>query len=144
MWSANCRCPRCSARKARCPPPIARCCRPEHAAVSEFRNFIGGEWTPATGGSVTENRNPADTRELVGVFAASQPEDAQAAVDAAARAFPAWSATPIGKRAQVLQKAADWLDAHAESIAQELTREMGKPLALAKDEIARTAQTFRF
>jgi aldehyde dehydrogenase (NAD+) len=113
-------------------------------AVTEFRNFIDGECVPATGGAVAENRNPADTRDLVGSFAASKAQDAQAAVDAAARAFPAWAATPIGKRAQVLQKAADWLDARAESIAAELTREMGKPIALAKDEIARTAQTLRF
>jgi acyl-CoA reductase-like NAD-dependent aldehyde dehydrogenase len=112
--------------------------------MSEFRNFIDGEWRPGAGGGQLENRNPADTRDLVGTFAASQAQDAHAAVEAAARAFPAWSAMPIGKRAQVLQKAADWLDANAESIARELTREMGKPLSLAKDEIARTAQTFRF
>jgi len=112
--------------------------------VTEFRNYIDGEWVPATGGAATDDVNPADTREIVGRFAASREQDAQAAVEAAARAFPAWSATPIGKRAQMLQRAADWLDAHAAGIAQELTREMGKPLALAKDEIARTAQTFRF
>jgi alpha-ketoglutaric semialdehyde dehydrogenase len=107
-------------------------------------NYIDGEWMPATGGGLSDNLNPSDTRDSVGRFAASQAQDAQAAVDAAARAFPAWSATPIGKRAQMMQKAADWLDAHAASIAQELTREMGKPLPLAKDEIARTAQTLRF
>ncbi|HEY8050553.1 MAG TPA: aldehyde dehydrogenase family protein [Ramlibacter sp.] len=112
--------------------------------MADFGNYIDGEWRPAAGGSLSEDRNPADSRELVGRFAASREEDARAAVDAAARAFPAWSATPIGKRAQVLTKAADWLDAHAADIARDLTREMGKPLALAQDEIARTAQTFRF
>jgi alpha-ketoglutaric semialdehyde dehydrogenase len=112
--------------------------------VTAFRNYIDGEWMPATGGGLSDNLNPSDTRDIVGRFAASQAQDAQAAVDAAARAFPAWSAMPIGKRAQMIQKAADWLDANAASIAQELTREMGKPLPLAKDEIARTAQTLRF
>jgi aldehyde dehydrogenase (NAD+) len=112
--------------------------------VPDFQNYIDGEWQPAAGGGTFENRNPADMRELVGSFAASKAVDAQAAVESAARAFHSWSAMPIGKRAQILQKAADWLDAHAEGIARELTREMGKPLALAKDEIGRTAQTFRF
>jgi acyl-CoA reductase-like NAD-dependent aldehyde dehydrogenase len=112
--------------------------------VTAFSNYIDGEWTPATGGALSDNLNPSDTRDIVGRFAASQAQDAQAAVDAAARAFPAWSAMPIGKRAQMIQKAADWLDANAASIAQELTREMGKPLPLAKDEVARTAQTLRF
>jgi aldehyde dehydrogenase (NAD+) len=112
--------------------------------VSDFRNYIDGEWQTAAGGGVFENRNPADMRELVGCFAASKAADAQAAVESASRAFASWSAMPIGKRALVLQKAADWLAARVDDIAKELTREMGKPLALAKDEIARTAQTLRF
>ena len=112
--------------------------------MSEYRNYIGGEWCAAASGQQMERRNPADRREVVGLFAASNEEDARAAIAAAEAAFPAWRALAPGKRAQVLNKAAAWLDAHAADIARDLTREMGKPLNLAQDEIARTAQTLRF
>jgi aldehyde dehydrogenase (NAD+) len=112
--------------------------------VTEHRNFIGGEWTPALSGQTFERRNPADQRESVGSFAASGEADVRAAMAAAAAAFPAWRALPPGKRAQVLTKAAAYLDAHAAEFARDLTREMGKPIQLSQDEIARTAQTLRF
>lgn len=52
--------------------------------------------------------------------------------------------TPVGKRAAILNRAADHLEANADSIAAELTREEGKALALARDEVLRSAQTLRF
>jgi aldehyde dehydrogenase (NAD+) len=109
-----------------------------------YRNLIGGEWVAAASGQTFESRNPADRRELVGRFAAGGAEDARAAVAAAAKAFPAWRAMAPGQRAQVLAKAAAYLEQNAAQFARELTQEMGKPLALAQDEIARTAQTLRF
>ncbi|MGZ5271186.1 MAG: aldehyde dehydrogenase family protein [Ramlibacter sp.] len=112
--------------------------------MSEYRNYIGGEWRAAASGRQFERRNPADRREVVGLFAASDTQDARAAIGAAEAAFPAWRAMAPAKRAQTLNKAAAWLDAHAAEIARDLTREMGKPLQLAQDEIARTAQTLRF
>ncbi|NML44783.1 aldehyde dehydrogenase family protein [Ramlibacter sp. G-1-2-2] len=112
--------------------------------MTEYRNFIAGEWCAAASGQSFERRNPADERELVGRFAASDARDVQAAISSASAAFPAWRALAPAKRAQVLTRAAAWLDAHAADLARDLTREMGKPLALAQDEIARTAQTFRF
>jgi aldehyde dehydrogenase (NAD+) len=115
-----------------------------NAPAGEFRNLVGGEWTAPASGRTFESRNPADQRDVLGRFAASGHDDALAAVAAAARAFPAWRATAPARRAQVLVRAAAHLEAHAGEIARELTREMGKPLALAQDEIARTAQTFRF
>ena len=112
--------------------------------IEEFRNHIGGEWAPARSGETFDNVNPADTREIVGRFQASSSEDGQAAVDAAAAAFATWRSTPITKRANVLLAAANHLEAHAAEFAAELTREEGKPLALAKDEFLRSAQTLRF
>jgi len=112
--------------------------------VTDYRNFIGGEWCAAVSGRTFERRNPADQREAVGRFAASGEQEVRAAVAAAQAAFPAWRALAPAKRALVLTRAAAWLDTHAEDCARDLTREMGKPLALARDEIARTAQTLRF
>ena len=112
--------------------------------MTDYRNFIGGEWTPALSGRTFERRNPADARECIGAFAASGEADVRAAVAAASAAFAAWRALAPGKRAQVLARAAEHLDTHAGEFARDLTREMGKPIQLAQDEIARTAQTLRF
>jgi len=112
--------------------------------MQEFANSIGGEWTKSRSGRTFDDVNPADTRDVVGRFQASSADEARAAVAAAAAAFDAWRKTPISKRAKVLQSAADHLEAHAASFAEELTREEGKSIALAKDEVLRSAQTLRF
>jgi len=109
-----------------------------------FLNHIDGEWTACQSGKTFDNINPADTGDIVGRFQASSAEDAQAAVAAAAAAFTAWKKTPVGKRATILNRAADHLEANADSIAVELTREEGKALSLARAEVLRSAQTLRF
>lgn len=110
----------------------------------EFLNHIQGEWVRARAGRSFDSTNPHDTRETVGRFQASGPADAEAAVAAAAAAFEGWRATPITKRAKILQDAASYLETHAARFAEELTREEGKSVALAKDEFLRSAQTLRF
>ena len=107
-------------------------------------NFIGGQWRPAGDGATFANRNPADSRDVVGLFASSTSDDAQAAVEAAAAAFDGWRRTPIGRRAAILQQAAGWLEENAARFGAELTREEGKPLAQGRDEFLRAAQTLRF
>ena len=52
-----------------------------------FKNFINGEWVESASGRAFENRNPAKSDELVGMFPASTAEDVDAAVDAAREAF---------------------------------------------------------
>ncbi len=112
--------------------------------VTQFLNYIDGKWLPCGSGSTFENRNPADQDDLLGQFQASSAEDAQQAIAAAEKAFPAWRDTPISKRAKVLNQAADYLVENIEQFAEELTREEGKLLANSRDEIARSAQTLRF
>ncbi|MGX6566449.1 aldehyde dehydrogenase family protein [Cupriavidus necator] len=112
--------------------------------MTVFLNHIDGEWTACQSGRTFDNVNPADTADIVGRFQASSAVDAQAAVAAAAAAFTGWKKTPVGKRAAILNRAAEHLEANADSIAAELTREEGKALALARDEVLRSAQTLRF
>lgn len=109
-----------------------------------YRNYIDGEWCDSASGRTLDNINPADTRDIVSRHAASDARDAAAAVAAAAAAFDGWKKTPIGKRAKILNDAAAHLEAHADAIAAELTREEGKALNLARDEVMRSAQTLRF
>ena len=57
------------------------------ARPNVYRNFIDGEWVEASTGETFENRNPADTRDVVGIFQKSAKADVDAAVNAAKRAF---------------------------------------------------------
>jgi aldehyde dehydrogenase (NAD+) len=52
-----------------------------------FKNFINGEWVESRSGKAYENRNPANSEELIGMFVSSTEEDADAAVDAAKFCF---------------------------------------------------------
>lgn len=114
-----------------------------NTGVEEFQNYIDGEWCSSRA-EPFDNINPAETSDIVGRFQASSAEDAERAVAAASAAFRSWKKMPISKRAVILNKAADHLEAHADRTAREITREMGKSLGLAKDEILRSAQTLRF
>jgi aldehyde dehydrogenase (NAD+) len=116
----------------------------EAPARPALANYVGGEWVPARSGNTYEKRNPASPSDVVGEFPASGAEDVDAAVGAAADAFPTWSGLPAATRAAVLMRAADAVEARVEEMAADMTREMGKPLREARMESARTAAIFRF
>jgi acyl-CoA reductase-like NAD-dependent aldehyde dehydrogenase len=98
-------------------------------------NYIAGAWLPARSGRTFENRNPADTRELIGTFADSGPEDVEQAVAAARTAFPGWRALPAPKRGEILFRAAEILVRRKEDFARDMTREMGKVLAETRGDV---------
>ena len=106
-----------------------------------FRNYINGAWVD---GPVFENRNPANTDEVVGLFVKGTPADIEAAADAAAAAFPGWSTMAGPARGAFLFKVADILDRKFDSIAAEMTREEGKTLPEAKGEVRRAINIFRY
>jgi acyl-CoA reductase-like NAD-dependent aldehyde dehydrogenase len=100
-----------------------------------FKNFINGEWVEARSGKVLEDRSPANTDELVGVFPASGPEDVNLAVEAAKGAYNNWRLMPAPKRAEILFHAAEILVARKEDYARDMTREMGKVLAETRGDV---------
>ncbi len=105
------------------------------SAPKLFKNYINGEWVEARGGKAIEDRNPANTAELVGMFPASGPEDVDLAVEAAKAAYNKWRLTPAPKRAEILFHAAEILVARKEDYAQDMTREMGKVLAETRGDV---------
>ncbi len=105
------------------------------SAPKIFKNFINGEWVEARSGKVLEDRSPANTDELVGVFPASGPEDVNLAVEAAKAAYNNWRLTPAPKRAEILFHAAEILVARKEDYARDMTREMGKVLAETRGDV---------
>ncbi len=96
------------------------------AAAPVFKNFIDGQLVPASTGKTFENRNPADHRELVGVFQRSGAKDVDAAVHAAGRAFKKWRLVPAPQRAELVLRASLLLEKRKEACARDMTREMGK------------------
>ncbi len=100
-----------------------------------FRNLIAGKWVRAASGKTFENRNPADTRDLIGRFPDSDERDIQAAVRSAARGFDRWSRTPAPARGDVLKRVGDLLVREKEAISRAMTREMGKVLAESRGDV---------
>ena len=101
----------------------------------KFKNLIGGKWVSPVSGKYIENRNPADTRELIGLFPASTEKDVEAAVAAAAEAYPKWKGMPAPKRAEILYRLGELLMTRKEEYAREMTREMGKVLKEARGDV---------
>lgn len=111
-------------------------------SIPTYGNYINGEWI--TSGSTFENRNPANTDEVVGLFVKGSAADVAKADEAAQAAFASWSALPGPARGNYLYKVADILDAKFEAISADMTREEGKTLPEAKGEVRRAINIFRY
>jgi len=106
-----------------------------------YRNLIDGEWVESSTGETFENRNPADTRDVVGIFQKSGKEDADAAVDAARRAFVKWRLVPAPRRAEIIFRAAEMLAERKEDFSRDMTREMGKILKETRGDVQEAVDT---
>ena len=92
--------------------------------MSDIQMLIGGAPRAASNGATFERRNPLDQSVATRAPAATA-EDARAAVDAAAKAFPAWAAMIPGERRALLMKAAHALEAKGEAFAAAMAAETG-------------------
>jgi len=102
-------------------------------------NFINGRWTPASATRHVDVTNPAR-----GVVIARTPlsgaGEVDAAVKAAAAAFPAWSETPPVVRARTMFAFKQQLEAHFEEIARLVTTEHGKTLDESRGDVRRAIE----
>ncbi len=98
------------------------------AGPKTHKNFINGEWMDSRSGRVFENRNPADTTEILGLFQDSDSRDVDDAVTAARDAYKSWRLAPAPRRGEILFRAAQALLARKDELAREMTGEMGKVL----------------
>jgi len=97
--------------------------------------YVDGAWTPAKSGRRFAVHNPA-TRDTLAEVADLEPAEARAAIEAAHRAFPAWSAKTAKERAIVLRHWFELILAARDDLAQLMTAEQGKPLAETRGEVA--------
>ena len=79
------------------------------ASAGVFKNFINGEWVVPKSGKTHENRNPANTDEIIGEFPLSSEADVEQAVAAARAAYAEWRLVPAPKRAEILFRVAELL-----------------------------------
>jgi len=114
------------------------------STYSDIQNFIGGVFQPPLSGNYIDNINPA-TGELIGNIPESNENDVAEAINAAKKAFPQWSVTPVEKRFYLLNAIAEQIDKYTDELALAETTDNGKPLWLSKKvDIPRASANFRF
>ncbi len=112
--------------------------------MKRYRNYIDGEWRESASERSAQNVNPAEVHEVLGQVPLSSPDEARAATDAAARAYPAWRDTPAPQRGAALFRALAILDKEKEDLARLLTREEGKILKEAMGEVQRSVNILEY
>ncbi len=99
---------------------------------------IGGEWVQAASGRTLAVRNPA-TGVVIGEVPALGAAETRQAIEAAARAFPAWRALLAKERSAILRRLFTLMLENTDDLATIMTAEQGKPLAESRGEIAYAA-----
>jgi aldehyde dehydrogenase (NAD+) len=106
--------------------------------------FIGGEFVDGLAGGTIEVLNPFDGTKLADV-AETHAGDVDRAVDAAARAFPAWSRTAPSERGRLLFALSSAVEASAARLAELESRDTGHPIRdSANLDVPRTVLGFRY
>lgn len=108
-----------------------------------FKQLIAGEWVDAANGGAWELINPA-TEAVIAEIPFGDVSDADAALDAAARAFPEWAKLTPYERAPYFFKAAAWIRDHLEDLARVTSQESGKPIREARGEWNTAANSFEW
>ncbi len=108
-----------------------------------FKQLIDGQWVDAANGKTWNLLNPA-TEESLGEIPFGDGRDAEAAIDAAARAFPAWARKTPYERADILAKAAAWIRARINDLGAISTEESGKPMRESTAEWNTAANLFEW
>jgi 1-pyrroline dehydrogenase len=112
-------------------------------SVEKHKNLVGGEFVDAADGGTAEIINPA-TGETIAEVPQGTEADVDRAVEAAKKAWPEWKETTPQERSEILLKLADLIDEHTEELAEIESRNVGKPLAAARDEMPVCSDNLRF
>src|SRR5437899_1171881 len=106
--------------------------------------FVGGEWQPAQSGRTEPILNPA-TEEVIAEVAVASALDVDRAVMAAQRAFEqGFADTTPGERSRLLHRLAERIEAHSEELARLESRNVGKPLHIARGDVEFAVDNLRF
>ena len=92
------------------------------------QNYINGEFIESISGEKFESRNPAHSKEIIGIFPKSNATDVNRAVDAAKKAFPIWKKLGMVKRAEIIGKVAQFVKNDEKTLSELVCRESGKQI----------------
>ncbi len=92
--------------------------------------YVGGNWVHSEATTMLDVID-SNTEEVIGKVPDGTRADADAAVQAAVAAFPAWSSTPVAKRCELIRSLGDALAARTEEIALTISKEVGMPISLS-------------
>ncbi len=111
--------------------------------MQQVLNFVDGRFVAAGAGRWLDDFDPA-TGKVSCHVASSDKSDVQVAVDAAKRAFPIWSKTPVIERSRILVKTAELLEKNLERFALAESEDAGKPITATRTiDILRSAANIR-
>jgi acyl-CoA reductase-like NAD-dependent aldehyde dehydrogenase len=114
----------------------------EKTGIKEYKYFVGGEWRSPESGKLFDVFQPYDRALCARVAACGRPE-AKRAVEAAAKAFPAWAQTAPAERAKLFFKAVEIVKRRRAEIAKILALETGSTISFAtfqQDLVAATIE----
>ena len=117
-------------------------------ALQEVRARMGGKQALYIEGRdvatdiYRDKLSPIDSEWLLGAFAQANAADAARAMEAAAKAFPAWKATPVAERARLMRRVAQLIEDRVYRIGAALALEVGKNRMEALGEVQETADFF--
>ena len=112
--------------------------------MQRVANFIDGQFRPPCSGKYLPDAEPA-TGRVIAEIPEGGPEDVDAAVAAASRAFPGWRRTPAEERSRILLRVADRIEENFEELGRLESRDNGKTVGLARRmDVPRAILNFRF
>ena len=114
------------------------------ADIPRLRQYVRGAWTDSEGDRWLTDLNPSNATDIVAYVPEGTPDDARRAANAAADAFPAWSALTGVARAEHLYRWSTAIADRQEALAQAVAREVGKPIGEARGEVARCVAILRY
>src|SRR6202795_588490 len=113
------------------------------AGLRNVNHWIGGQPRASESGRTSVVWNPA-TGEAQAAVALASADEVDQAVESARLAFPGWRATPLSRRAEILFKVRELVDANRRRIAEMITLEHGKTVSDALGEVARGLENIEF
>lgn len=112
--------------------------------MQHLSNYINGNLVAPLSGKYIDNYNPA-TGKIYSLIPDSDENDVKLAAEAAKAAFPAWSATPVSKRSEILLRISQFITENLDTLSKAESTDNGKPVWLAKRvDIPRAASNFHF
>lgn len=112
--------------------------------TDQLKNYINGAWLSTGTGMTAPDINPSDTRDVITQFQMSGPGDMTQAIDGAVESFRFWRRLLPAQRAAYLRSISSIIAADQNTLAAEMSREMGKPIGEARGEVKRTVDIFRY